>query len=367
MDDGRFVGCLFLDLQKAFDCVDHKVLLLKLSKMNVNPNELMYFESYLTNRNQKVRVNNVFSESKVIIKGVPQGSILGPLLFKLYINDLTNIKLKGTIQLYADDAVVKYANNDENELRNDIESDLNSIEQWLTKHKLLLNVKKTKILLFENRNFSDINFYMKGIKIEVVRSFNYLGLILDSKMKWNAHVEQLIKKITPYVFIIKRLRRYFTKDVLKKIYSSYIISNIIYLNPIWNKASMTLLNKIDIVHKKVIKTIYNYPLLYPTSNLYNNQYISFMNICKIEMYLIAFKITNDEIKHNFLINRMIDIHNYNTRNRTNFYLALFKTRNQQNNCLYNCLKLYNELPNELKLIKNLYSFKKKIKEHVLLQ
>lgn len=365
IDEGNYVACVFLDFQKAFDCVDHEILLYKMKKMNFNSNQIAFFKSYLHNRDQIVRINETLSQPKTILKGVPQGSILGPDLFKIYINDISFLNLKGSIQLYADDAVLKYSSKSELGLKNDINKDLESIEEWLHKHHLLLNIKKTKILIFDNKKLTNINFYFNNQIVEVVKSFNYLGLIVDSKMKWFEHIDHIIKKISPYIFILKRLRKYFDKSTLYIIYASYILSNIVYLNPIWSKAPQYSLNKLNIMHKKAIKIINNYPYMYPTSLLYDHKYMSFSNICIYEYYMTAFKIINNLIKHHFILNQMFHVHNHNTRNKSNYYLTLFKTNNQNNNCLYNCLKLFNDLPTELKNIDNVVCFKKEIKKYVI--
>lgn len=364
IDEGNYVACVFLDFQKAFDCVDHEILLYKLEKLNLNQNQVSFFRSYLCKRQQRVRINNTLSEHKTNKKGVPQGSILGPDLFKIYINDISFLNLKGQIQLYADDAALKYSSKHEEDIRNDINHDFVVIEEWLKKHRILLNTKKTKIILFENRNFANINFYFNNEKIETVKNFNYLGLILDSKLKWVDHIDHIIKKTSPYVFILKRLRKFLSRNTLYVFYSSYILSNIVYLNPIWSRASQMSLNKLDILHKKAIKTINFLPIRHPTNLLYNERYISFHEICKYELFMTAFKIINNYIKHTFILNRMIDIHRHNTRNRSNFYLSLFKTSNQKNNCLYNCLKLYNELPEHLKYVVNIREFKKEIRKYI---
>lgn len=365
IDQGKYVGCVFLDLQKAFDCVDHKILLLKLSNLNFSRSCIKFFESYLQDRKQMVRLNNTFSSEKINLKGVPQGSILGPDLFKIYIDDITQLNLKGDIQLYADDTVLKYAESNEENLKNSIQTDMQKIQIWLNKHRLNLNIKKTKIIIFENKSLSmNTNFPYKNQHIEVVKNYNYLGLNLDSKLNWSYHIDSIIKNIAPYIFILRKLRYYLSKNVLYIIYSSYIKSHITYLNPIWSRAPKTYLNKIDIMHKKCIKVIHKYPLLFPTNLLYSDKYLSFTSICRFELYMVAFKIINNKIKHNFILSRNIELHNHNTRNKTNFYLTLFKTNNRANNCLYNSLKAYNELPESLKLISNLSVFKKKIKEYI---
>jgi len=229
-----------------------------------------------------------------------------------------------------------------------------------------LNIAKTKIIFFEHRSLTmRPNFQHRNGVIEVVQSFNYLGLILDAKFNWSNHLQYIIKKIAPYIFILRRLRNYLSMDALYTIYSAYIKSHICYLNPIWNRASQVYLNKLEILHKKSIKIIRQLPIRHPTSMLYTSQYISLKDIGKFELYVLAFKIINNQIKHNFILNRRIELHNHNTRNKKNYYLSLFRTNNQNNNCLFHCLKVYNELPESFKSINNIVEFKCKIKQMIL--
>lgn len=365
-DERKFVACVFLDLRKAFDCVDHEILIAKLRNLNFSNIELELFRTYLVNRTQRVRIDNVLSSMKLIKKGVPQGSILGPDLFKIYINDICKLDLHSTLLLYADDGVLKLYADTEEQLREFIIEDLSKVENWLKNHRLLLNFEKTKIMLFGSKcNTIRDNLQYFNQSIEIVEKFNYLGLVIDSKLTWNDHIEHVRKKITPYVFILKRLRNYLNDKALFTIYSSYVISNITYLNPVWSRASATSLSLIETIHKKSIKIIHGYPNRYPTNRLYCDRYISFSNICKRELYIVAYKVVNNLIKHNFILNRMIDIHSHNTRNKSCFYLTLFRTNAQKKNCLYACIKCFNDLPVELKTIENFCQFKKNITTFIL--
>jgi hypothetical protein len=364
-DKGKYTACVFIDLRKAFDCVNFEILLEKLNQLQLLQNEIAFFRSYLTDREQSVKIGNKRSSWRKIKKGVQQGSIPGPDLFKLYIDDLARIPLKGRIQLYADDAVIKYAENDENLLRTAILDDLKLIDLWLHENELLMNLGKTKILLFDNKKFQNKIFIHNNVEIEVVNHYNYLGLIIDKALKWQTHIQHIVKKITPYVFLLRRLRKFLNPNQLFMIYSSYILSHVIYLNPIWSNAAQTHLKKIDILLKKSIKFINNFPRLHPTNLLYSERYLSFKNICRYELYMTAFKILNNLIKHNFIINRNFEIHNYNTRNKANYYLSFFRTESQKKNVLYNCLKIYNNLPGDISNINNIVIFKKKIKQYII--
>ena len=151
MDNGLLTGAVYLDLKKAFDTVDHKTLLNKLSRIGMRNTELSWFKDYLDNRQQCVRVNNTDSCYLNVNCGVPQGSILGPLLFILYVNDLPTVINKCKVVLYADDTLLLYAHKDENEIKKVLEYDLENVAKWFDQNKLHLNVKKTKWSMFGTR------------------------------------------------------------------------------------------------------------------------------------------------------------------------------------------------------------------------
>lgn len=364
MDDGKFVATVFLDLKKAFDCVDFDILLHKLKLLGFDSTQMNLFATYLRNRTQAVRINGKISNYRKIIKGVPQGSILGPDLFKIYINDIAKLNLYGKIQLFADDTAINYSGNTQGDLMREMQQDLGMLEQFFDKHRLLLNVTKTKILLYENRNFNNFEVFFKGEKIENVKTYNYLGLIVDSKLNFHDHIDRTASKIIPYVFILKRLKLFLDEKALYTIYCAHIMSHIHYVNPIWSRTSEYKLDKINKIQKKAIKIILGLPRLHPTNMLYTPKYISFVNICKIELFTLAYKIINNLIKHHFTLSKSLDIHNHNTRNKSNFYLSVFKSNRMKSNCLYNCLKEFNELPVQLKESENLNCFVKMIRGYV---
>jgi hypothetical protein len=283
LDSKNFTAVVFLDIKKAFDCVDHKILIQQLKNLNFNCRQIKFFKSYLQGRPQRVRLGSVMSSLKTILKGIPQGSILGPILFKIYIDSITRLNLKGNIQLFADDGAVKYSEKSEEDLRAAITHDLKLINEWLEKHNLALNVSKTKILFFENKTLSNTTFTLNNETIEIVKKFNYLGLILDSKFNMNDHVDHICKKITPYIFIMKRLKNYLNETALFSIFSSYIMSHLIYLNSIWSCCGADRMAKLNILHKKAIKIIKGYPRRYPTDRLYSIKYPSLDLICKREL------------------------------------------------------------------------------------
>ena len=151
IDDGLTNAILFIDLKKAFDTIDHEILLSKLELYGFKGVSLNLFRDYLSDRTQVTVINNVNSETSFISCGVPQGSILGPLLFLLYINDLPNCNLLSDVRMYADDTNLTFASKDPNELFSSLTHDLGNLKQWLDSNRLSLNVLKTKYLFTGTR------------------------------------------------------------------------------------------------------------------------------------------------------------------------------------------------------------------------
>ena len=191
---------LFIDLKKAFDTIDHEILLSKLELYGFKCVSLNLFRDYLSDRTQVTVINNVNSETSFISCGVPQGSILGPLLFLLYINDLPNCNLLSDVRMYADDTNLTFASKDPNELFSSLTHDLGNLKQWLDSNRLSLNVLKTKCLFTGTRQKisllpSDPHISLDGHSIERVNSYKCLGVQVDETLSWEAHISEVIGKV----------------------------------------------------------------------------------------------------------------------------------------------------------------------------
>ena len=198
-DKGYVTAALFLDLKKAFDTVNHELLINKLNSLGIKGNELNWFVSYLNNRVQAVNIGHSMSNFQGIKVGVPQGSILGPLLFIIYVNDLPLCVNCKTV-MYADDTTLLFRSSDQVSLQIDLDSNLNRIAQWFNRNKLTLNIKKTKLMLFGTTKnldkFKDVTLKYNNNAIERVDSFKYLGVIFDSHMTWLQHVDHISSNVS---------------------------------------------------------------------------------------------------------------------------------------------------------------------------
>ena len=204
VDKGKY-GCgIFIDLRKAFDTVNHDILLLKMEHHGVRGTSLQWFKSYLYERKQYVYINGECSELKLISCGVPQGSVLGPLLFLIYINDLPNISNKLDLYLFADDTNIYYEDESLGNLEKKVNKELKNLYLWLSVYRLALNIEKTNFVIFHpfNKHLKyneTIKIHKKAITEK--QSIKYLGILIDSTLSWKDHITNLSKKAIKINFL----------------------------------------------------------------------------------------------------------------------------------------------------------------------
>ena len=259
IDKCEFPIGIFIDLSKAFDTLDHKILLQKLKHYGIRGVALKLFESYLSNRKQCVVLNNYTSSTKNISFGVPQGSILGPLLFILYVNDITNCSKYLHFILFADDTNLFYSCSDINVLFQTVNAELAKLAKWFRANKLSLNVEKTNYILFGGKHLPNINFTLliDGSKIEQVDSTKFLGIIIDAKLNWKKHTNYIASKISSGLGILSRIKLVVPRNVLLMLYYTMIYPYLTYCTIVWGSANSSVLNHIVILQKRAIRLILN--------------------------------------------------------------------------------------------------------------
>ena len=212
MDKGQLTGAVFIDLTKAFDTVNHSILLSKLCSLgvlNASP-PYNWFESYLSNRCQVTVCNGTKSSPETVQIGVPQGSILGPLLFTLYINDLPDYLEHCDVTLYADDTVLFISDKSLHNIKSYMNSDLEKLNNWLKLNHLTLSISKSKFMIIGSsqrlNKIDSISFKVDNIDLDEVSSFKYLGIVINNRLNWQDHVDQMFSKINKKLGLLKRIR-----------------------------------------------------------------------------------------------------------------------------------------------------------------
>lgn len=360
MDKTKIAGALFIDLCKAFDMVDHEILLQKMEYYGIRGTALNLFNSYLSNRSQYVEIDKIKSPLVPTTLGVPQGSVLGPILFLIYINDLGNLHLNGEPTLFADDTVISYSHHDSiQQLSTHMQNDLNTLNNYFKINRLVLNTDKTKFIIFKSPQYKHkTNFKLLFGKYDIVNttSIKYLGLHLDVHLNWKTHVDALIKKILPVAGVLKRLNS--LDSLIKKIiYDTLVNSHLQYMSPLWGAANKSTLHPLQIIQNKCIKSVYSLPQLTPSKHMYINYNILPVKCIYEYNLILLLQFHPNESQAPTPI--------HYTRNYNGKFLCSVRTEYGKLASYYHGYKLLNSLSLEVTNCSNLILFKKKLKIHML--
>ena len=375
LDKGQLPLAIFLDLSKAFDTIDHDILIRKLHFYGMAGNSLNWFKSYLTNRKQYVQFKDSISSYSMIKTGVPQGSILGPLLFIIYMNDIAQVTDKFYFTIYADDTtliapICTFSVNDKHDFDTislNINAELKLITDWLALNKLSLNAKKTKMMVFHYPQKRISNMKLKLLinrtQIEQVKEFCFLGVVFDECLTWKAHVQKIGGKISMANGTLSRLKKFIPQEVLKIIYNSLILPHLNFGILLWGHNSKRIFR----LQKWAVRAV--------TSSKYNahtNPIFQKLRLIKLEdirnlSYLkFHYKYTKNELPRYFdnMFDQKFPCHDYPTRNKSEPLPAEWKKQAAKRSIRYSLLPAIKCLPKELKIdykdIK-LYALAKKAK------
>ena len=246
---------MFVDLQKAFDTVDHEILLSKLNHYGIRGIANQWFKTYLTNRVQYVSIGDAKSLAKAISHGVPQGSVLGPLLFLLYINDLCNAIKSSETYHFADDTHLNFSDSLESLCRR-VNADLKRLNTWLNANKISLNASKTEFVIFRSQSHKlDFIPYLKvsGNRIYSSQCVRYLGVLLDEHLSWKAHVSSVAKKLQRANGMLAKIRHYVPLNCLLNVYHAIFSSHMRYACQVWGLRDSTATHRILTLQKSAIR------------------------------------------------------------------------------------------------------------------
>ena len=372
-DQNNFTLGVFIDLSKAFDTVDHNILLQKLEYYGVKKSYLKWFKSYLSERKQGVSYPNGISKLKNIICGVPQGSILGPLLFLIYVNDLyLSSKLLNFI-LFADDTNLFLTGKNLKTLFSTMNKELNYVTDWLKANKLSINISKTQYILFMKPSQTDnIPLKLPNLKIDRssikrARSTKFLGVIIDEHINWKEHINLIKSKVSKNLGVMYKTKNFLDQNCLKKLYFSFIHTYLNYCNMAWASNFKTHLKKLYTTQRKASIIIMNKDIHAESRPLMKN--LSILNVYQINIFqivLFMYKLKNGKLPKVFRTQFSCINHKYWTRYSVNNYvIPRTKLRKTDFALTHRGPELWNQIPHDMKSLESFETFKSRLKQLLL--
>ena len=354
---------IFVDFKKAFDTVNHKILSNKLRSYNFGDSSIKWIDSYLNQRKQSTLLNNYKSNLKNVTCGVPQGSILGPLLFLVYINDLSTIIKHSKVLLYADDTVL-YRQIDRAKKAADttkLQSDLNHLSNWCRVNKLTINTSKTKAMYFPSiSNYhTQPTLKLNGMELQPVKSYKYLGVEVDSELSSKAQLANTYKKATNKLYLLRCIRPYLTIKAALDICKTTLLPTIDYGNIFLTACTIKELEKLQVVQNNAIRCCLNIP--YP--RMEHVQVVHDMtNIKKVKERRSTHLLT---CVHRTVLNRKLNLVERERQTRASVAplidCGMPRTKTIQKTPYFQGCLMWNLLPPDIRELDNLDLFKTRIK------
>lgn len=367
IDKGDLIGTLFIDFRKAFDLVDHCLLINKLSLYKLSPLSLRWFQSYLSSRKQAVTSDVGLSEFAYVASGVPQGSILGPTLFLLFINDLPLFLNNCFADLFADDATFHTHSDNVDVIQHHLQTDLTETKLWSKRYKLPINYKKTTCMAVGTRQrLSDsrkIELKLDDVSIQNVSKQKLLGVYIDENLTWSVHIENLCSNISAKISLLRHLSEYVPRDVQKQFYQSYILPLIDYGSVIWGSTSLVNIDRLHKLQKRAARIILKADFQTPSANMFSELgWLPVPSRLKYNKAVLTYKTLNNMTPEylSSLLKPVSQTHCLNLRSSENgdLHVPRARTTLYTGSFSFSAPKLWNSLPQSVRNCDTLHAFKK---------
>jgi hypothetical protein len=371
MSSGSWCLGIFLDLSKSFDTINHSILISKLEFYGVRGVALDWFKNYLYERKQYSTVNNTNSDVMQITCGVPQGSILGPLLFLIYINDIHTVTKHGRPILFADDTNLIYSHTNLQSLCALVNAELDMISNWFAANRLSINTTKTKYILFHSPNRQHLAcpsaIKIGGQALERVHTIKFLGVLIHENLSWKSHIDDRANKLAKSIGVLNRLKHQLPAHTLLTLYNSLISPHFQYAITSWGNFQQQYIKRLEILQKKAIRIITNSSYNCHTNPLFFNlRLLKIKDIYKLSCSKICYRMKKYDLPeyHSLQLNQ--NLQSIHTRQSNHLYIArIFKAVDRQ--CLnYKMGTEWNSLPIHLtNYNKSITSFTKNLKKYLI--
>jgi len=373
MEDKKSTLAVFLDLSKAFDTIDHDILLRKLEHYGVRGVALDWFRNYLSGRTQYVSFRGAKSATYDVNCGVPQGSVLGPLLFIIYTNDLPSVLEFCQCILFADDTTLYYSSNNDQLLKNNVEIDLYELADWFNANKLSLNIDKTQFMIVRPKVFNDDNNNITDIQvgdrtITKAKCAKFLGITIDDELGWTEHINNIAKKISSGSYVLSTMKRFIPMENLKSLYFTLVHAHLSYGLVLWGSAYKYKLLRLEVIQKKCIRHICCANYRDTTSPLFKSlRIIKFADMYSQQVCKFMYSHKSGELPKSLdaLFTSNASIHGHNTRQRHDAHITARNSGFIAKCIIHAGPKLWHELPLDIRMINSKSHYNSKIKSLIM--
>jgi len=362
LNSNNFIFSVFLDFQKAFDLVNHSILLKKLETYGIRGNAYSFIKTFISNRTNHVKVNGEISNGIIQTIGLAQGSCISPILFLLFINDLPRSIRLGKPILFADDTTLIFHSDSFPDLVSNCNEDLERISEWCMANRLSINAEKSNIMLITNRDRPTTiqPIFLNNKIVSFCNEVKFLGLIVDSKLKFTSHILAISNKISRNLGIFYKIRHFVDKKILLKLYYAFVYPYLIYCNVIWGGTNAVHLNLIIKMQKRIIRIIHHEAYRSHTRPLFVNSEV--LRINEIYRYLLCLFVFE---------NRPIFANNENTghstRQNNDLRPEFQRLTLTQKSVKFSAPSTWNLIPERIRSIDNLDFFKIELKKYFISQ